>query len=373
MGLFSNHQDDNTPTDSHSCPIHSLDENATQNIVGNIDFYHLNMIISGACSLIAIVIMLTFKQMHATHLSNPTEQVKIMRIATLITMFSIISFLSVAFPKAYVYIHPWLGFVEAFAIGSFFLLLCDFISPNDDQRDIYIAAKRHNGAKWFRSRWIMIFQLPIVSFVVAIGTDITAAAGIYCQWKSSPKFAKAYLSALGAISLTLAMLAILQFYMVLKAELGKHRPVLKLVAFKAIVSLTFFQAILFWILTDTGSLKESATLTYADLHIGLPNMILCIEMVPLSLFFFWAYPWGVYLVGKGGFDSKVALTNPYQGGPFGIWAWLQMLNPSDTFKAIIFMFKPYENSKLGPMDDQLEMESQPLTPAPHRFQAGGFT
>lgn len=78
-----------------------------------------------------------------------------MRIATLITMFSIISFLSVAFPKAYVYIHPWLGFVEAFAIGSFFLLLCDFISPNDDQRDIYIAAKRHNGAKWFRV-WIDI-------------------------------------------------------------------------------------------------------------------------------------------------------------------------------------------------------------------------
>lgn len=34
------------------------------------------MIISGACSLIAIVIMLIFKQMHATHLSNPTEQVK---------------------------------------------------------------------------------------------------------------------------------------------------------------------------------------------------------------------------------------------------------------------------------------------------------
>uniref|UniRef100_A0A8H7K6X7 Uncharacterized protein n=1 Tax=Bionectria ochroleuca TaxID=29856 RepID=A0A8H7K6X7_BIOOC len=360
MGLFNNHQDDNTPTDSHSCPIHSLDENATQHIVGNFDFYHVNMIISGACSLIAIVIMLIFKQMHATHLSNPTEQVKIMRIATLITMFSIISFLSVAFPKAYVYIHPWLGFVEAFAIGSFFLLLCDFISPNDDQRDIYIAAKRHNGAKWFRSRWIMIFQLPIVSFVVAVGTDITAAAGIYCEWKSSPKFAKAYLGALGAISLTLAMLAILQFYALLKAELAKHRPLLKLIAFKAIVSLTFFQAILFWILTDTGALKESATLTYADLHIGLPNMILCIEMVPLSLFFFWAYPWGVYLVGKGGFDTKVALTNPYQGGPFGIWAWLQMLNPSDTFKAIIFIFKPYESSKLEPMEDQLEMESQPL-------------
>jgi hypothetical protein len=51
------------------------------------------------------------------------------------------------------------------------------------------------------------------------------------------------LGALGAISLTLAMLAILQFYALLKAELAKHRPLLKLIAFKAIVSLTFFQAV----------------------------------------------------------------------------------------------------------------------------------
>lgn len=83
-------------------------------------------------------------------------------------------------------------------------------------------------------------------------------------------------------------------------------------------------------------------LTYADVHISIPNLVTCIEMVPLSLFFMYAYPWKVYVhgYGRGTFAKLEQGDRPeqsYQGGPFGIYAWLAMLNPSDSLKAILFI------------------------------------
>lgn len=73
-----------------------------------------------------------------------------MRIGTLISAFSIISFLCICFPDAAVYIEPWLHVYEGFALGSFFLLLCDYVSPNRDQQDVFFATKKKNGIKWFK-------------------------------------------------------------------------------------------------------------------------------------------------------------------------------------------------------------------------------
>lgn len=74
-----------------------------------------------------------------------------MRIGTLITMYSLICFLSVCFPKSEVYIHPWLDLVEGFALGSFFLLLCDCVSPHHDQREVFFATAKIGGVNWFRA------------------------------------------------------------------------------------------------------------------------------------------------------------------------------------------------------------------------------
>ncbi|KAF5018607.1 hypothetical protein F66182_9399 [Fusarium sp. NRRL 66182] len=286
--------------------------------------------------------MLVFAQMHATHLSNPLEQVKIMRIGNLLTMFATVCFLSVCFPTAEVYIHPWLDMVEGLALGSFFLLLCDYVSPHSEQRDVFFATKRKNGIRWFKTRLFLIFQMPLVAFLVAIATTITQAVGVYCQWSNAPRFANIWLRVILTVSLVSSVIAILQFYMLLKVDLAKHRPLAKLTAFKLVVGLTLLQEVVFMILTTQDVLGESRTLTYADVHIGIPNLLICIELIPFSLFFVWAYPWSVYKDGdgRGNFsklDQAVKPTNAYQGGPFGIRAWLAMLNPSDNLRAIAFV------------------------------------
>jgi len=85
-----------------------------------------------------------------------------MKIALLIPLYSIFSFLSICFPISFVYLVPWLHLFQAFALGSFFLLMCEFVSPSSEQRDVFFAALRvldkreaggvGDGLTWYRVR-----------------------------------------------------------------------------------------------------------------------------------------------------------------------------------------------------------------------------
>ena len=138
------------------------DIDARSDILGSTSFYELNMIVSGICVALACVVACIHLSRFATHLSNPGEQVKyeappesfypvtvlislpqtprIMRVFTLIPLYSVLSFLSICVPRAMVYLHPWLDVFQSQALVSFFLLMCEFVAPTHDQRDIFFAA-----------------------------------------------------------------------------------------------------------------------------------------------------------------------------------------------------------------------------------------
>jgi hypothetical protein len=92
-------------------------------------------------------------------------------------------------------------------------------------------------------------------------------------------------------------------------------------------------------------------LTYADLNVGIPNMIICLEMVPFSLFFHYAYSYRTYIIRHGPDSLTVdATTNTmnmgmYQGGFLGVRAWVQVLNPKDLLQAIAFAFQSWSDTR----------------------------
>lgn len=106
--------------------------------------------------------------------------------------------------------------------------------------------------------------------------------------------------------------------------------------------------IIFMILQSTKSLNPTTTLTYADLHIGIPALLSCIEMVPISAFMAWAYSARPYILGRGadieGSSGYADIPRSYQGGPFGVRAFLAMLNPRETVEGIIFAFYMFTES-----------------------------
>ncbi|KAL7919637.1 organic solute transporter Ostalpha domain-containing protein [Trichoderma austrokoningii] len=337
---------------NHTCPSHDLSENATEAIFGTITFFQFDKILAGSCVVVACAIIFIHLLSHTNRLSNPSEQVKIMRISLLVPFYSLFCFLSICFPTAYVYLDPWLEVFQANSLCAFFLLMCDFISPDSKKRSEFFAKMtvldrkpqpgRASGLPWFRSRWIAVFQYPIIALVTAIATDISEAVGTYCQYKIEPYYTRLWITIVSQTSLTIAVTSVLVFVKTLKSELAVHKPMVKLVAFKLIVFLSFVQSIIFLILQSTSSLNPTSKLTYADLHIGIPALLSCIEMVPISAFIAWAYSVQPYLLGRGADTERLSgptdIPKSYQGGFLGVRAFLAMLNPRETVEGIVFAF-----------------------------------
>ncbi|KAL9620652.1 MAG: hypothetical protein Q9160_004788 [Pyrenula sp. 1 TL-2023] len=282
-----------------------------------------------------------------------------MRITSLMIFYSVLSFLCIVFPHIFTYIEPWIDFYEAIALATFFLLLCDFVSPHEDRRQSFfqrLPIKDRKGnitspsaSKAYTRWWVLIFQYPVVAFGVAVATDITAAAGVYCEGSKKPRFASFWFLIIRSISVTVAVTAVLKMYVALKDHLAHHRPLAKLVAFKIIVFLGFFENIIFSILRSTGVTDPTSKLTYADMHVGIPVMVNLLQIVPISIFFHYAYTYRPYVIQKG--DQAIRHTNAqgeenfytpekrYQGGLLGYRALIGALNPMDVFEGSSFAFK----------------------------------
>jgi hypothetical protein len=117
------------------------------------------------------------------------------------------------------------------------------------------------------------------------------------------------------------------------------------------------------ILHSTDALKPSDTLSYADTIIGLPTMLICLQMVPFAFLFYYAYTVKPYKMSNAGVkhssDSQQYLAvvdsetgghyiKRYQGGPLGIYAWLALFNPVDFFRDIKSTFDMFHDARTGP-------------------------
>lgn len=223
----------------------------------NFDFYTISLIVTAACTAFTLVSMLVLMARHATHLSRPNEQLNTLRICSYLPILAVGSLIQVAAPASYVYLSPWLDFAQSVALCNFFLLLCQFVSPSDSHREVFFSglkaptslrdrARRRpqnddtaSGLRWYRRMWLLIFQYPLVSFLVSVLTDITEAKEVYCLTSSSAHFAHLWLNIVHSISLTMAVLSCLRLSTALKQQLANHKPLAKLFAFKLLVGLTF--------------------------------------------------------------------------------------------------------------------------------------
>ena len=140
-----------------------------------------------------------------------------------------------------------------------------------------------------------------------------------------------------AICVTFAMFCLIQFYIQLRHDLAEHRPFLKVLAIKLVIFLSFWQTIIINFLTSTHVIKESERLAIPDVKIGIPALLLCIEMALFSILHIWAYPWKPYdiksskqVLAEGGPEYQ----SGYQGGPMGIKAFADAFNPWDFVKAV---------------------------------------
>ncbi|KAH6671668.1 organic solute transporter Ostalpha-domain-containing protein [Halenospora varia] len=336
-------------------------------IVGNFTFHTLGLIIAAACALLSILVSFYLIFMHATHYTKPYEQRHIIRILFMIPVYATSAFLSFRFYWHAVYFQVISDCYEAFAIASFFSLLCHYIAPNlHDQKQYFrtcepkpwvwplnwmkaccggqrgIWRTPRSGLTWFNIVWTGVYQYCFIRVSMTITAVVTQYFGRYCESSNSPLFAHIWVLVLEGLAVTVAMYCLIQFYVQLRLDLAPHSPFLKVLAIKLVIFLSFWQSFAISILTSAtfNVVQASSTIAYPDLKVGIPSLLLCIEMAIFAILHLFAFPYKPYTTGadhgkypvNGSDQMSINNLEPKQGGFMGIKALVDAMNPWDMVK-----------------------------------------
>ncbi|GAB7337145.1 hypothetical protein MBLNU457_g2539t1 [Dothideomycetes sp. NU457] len=324
-------------------------------------FHQVGLIVCAAFGLFAICVSFFLIFQHGIHYSKPYEQRQIIRIIFMIPIYSAVSFLSYLYYTHSIYYQVLRDCYEAFAISSFFVLLCNYIAPNlHDQKEYFRTIEPKNwfwsvfglqkltggqdkgplrrprsGLTWFNVVYLAIFQYCFIRVFFTIISVITQATDRYCAESDSPAFAHIWVQAFEALSVTIAMFCLVQFYLQLKDDLAPHRPFLKVLSIKLVIFFTFWQTWIINILSSSrGPLNPTNTLAYADIKVGIPTLLLCIEMAIFSVMHLFAFPWKGYKISDDPHvGTEAGEAQHYQGGKLGLKAYIDAFNPWDIIKA----------------------------------------
>ncbi|KAF4634317.1 hypothetical protein G7Y89_g3797 [Cudoniella acicularis] len=265
-------------------------------LVGSFTFHSIGLVVAAACSLIAIIVSLYLIFMHATHYTKPYEQRQFARSSP---PFLASANTSQYYPHpVYVYFQVISDCYEAFAIASFFSLLCHYIAPNLHDQKQYFRTLQPKG-------WVLVIE---------------------------------------SVAVTIAMFCLIQFYVQLRLDLSAHSPFIKVIAIKLVIFLSFWQTFLISILTSAtfNVVHTTASLAYPDLKVGVPSLLLCIEMAIFAILHIFAFPYKPYMKSRdqgkypvspsGPGEPPVNTIGPNQGGFMGWKAIADAMNPWDLVK-----------------------------------------
>ncbi|KAL1889315.1 hypothetical protein Sste5346_008970 [Sporothrix stenoceras] len=341
-------------------------------VAGPLTFHDLALIIAGASTLIAICMSLYLIWMHALHYTKPKEQRHIIRILFMVPVYAAAAFLALRFYWHSIYFQVISDCYEAFAISSFFALLCSYIRPDLHDQKNYFRDLRGikawvapinwfkkccggergpwrtpaSGLTWFNIVWIGIYQYCFIRVAMTITAVVTQYFGRYCESSNSPVFSHVWILVIESIAVTIAMYFVIQFYIQMKTPLAEHQPFMKVLAIKLVIFLSFWQSTAISLGTSTLKIVHATdVIAYPDIVVGIPSLLLCFEMACFAIFHLWAFPWRPYKEGArttfypvadpDGPDSspKPNEHQPRSGGFMGLRAIGHALNIWDVIKA----------------------------------------
>ncbi|KAI0022723.1 DUF300-domain-containing protein [Xylariomycetidae sp. FL0641] len=342
-----------------------------EKLVGPLTFHQLALIIAALSTIVCYVVSFYLMAMHAMNYTRPREQKHIIRILFMVPIYATSSFLSIYFYWNAVYYQVLSECYEAFAIASFFALMCHYLAPDlHEQKEFF----RHlhpikdwvwpvnwiakccggqrgpwrtpkSGLTWFNVIWIGVYHYCFIRVAMTITAVVTEYYERYCESSNSPVFAHIWVIAIESIAVTIAMFCLIQFYVQLREQLAEHKPFLKVLAIKLVIFLSFWQSIAISVGTSTLHLvNPNAVLAYPDIKVGIPSLLLCIEMAIFAILHLWAFPYSPYIIGTKptfypsptettGFTARENEHGPNTGGFGGIKAFGDALNIWDVIKA----------------------------------------
>ena len=251
--------------------------------------------------------------MHLKNYTQPAHQRFIIRICFMVPIYAICSWLSLLHRPASLYLNTFRDCYESWVVYNFLNLCLAYVGgpgnvvnrmagkevePSCLAMTCCLPPLPIDGVYIRRCRQGAI-QFVLLKPILAGLTMLLTWGGVYGDNEIVADRAYPYIAFVYNMSYTLALYALLLFYLGAHDLLKPYKPVMKFVLVKSVIFLTFWQSIVCAILVSDGVVE-----TGADGR-ALQNVLICIEMIIAAPFMLKAFPWSVYsgMGTKGMFNN----------------------------------------------------------------------
>lgn len=294
-----------------TCPVdHRPTDPAPFFSDGNIHFkaHDVGWIVSGFFALVASVTSFWLIWKHLTYYTYPLQQRHIVRMLFMVPIYAVVSWMSYFFFRQAIYYETIRDCYEAVVITSFFYLLLQYVG--DTRAEQHAVFRNVKLKKWFwpmgfwkyrptglHFLWLMkisILQYAIVRPTCTIAAVVLEYFGLYCLDSWAPQFGHIWISITISLSVTVAMYCIIQFYLPIEKELKPYSPVLKFLAVKSVVFLTFWQDSFLSILVFFKVIKPTTYMSSDEVQAGINALLETFEMVIFAFLHIKAFTYLIY-------------------------------------------------------------------------------
>ncbi|XP_057609549.1 transmembrane protein 184C-like isoform X2 [Chionomys nivalis] len=264
---------------------------------------------------------------HLVHFTQPELQKPIIRILWMVPLYSFCSWLSLKYPKIFIYMDTCKDWYEAFVIYNFMMLLRNYLQIQFPDVMVHLETKgqqQHHPTLCYYSPWPMgemryywyrfgVLQYLVVRSVTTMTTLVCENIGILHEMTFNVYNAWTYLCILNNISQLFALSSLWLFYRMLKEEFRPLKPVFKFLCFKIVICLSFWQAVLISVLLKSGIISKIHVMEGQRpeaVATGLQDVLICIEMLFMAIGNYYIFSYKPYIKeGEEGscFNSFVAM------------------------------------------------------------------
>lgn len=265
-------------------------------------------VLAGTCAIAASLVSLLQILYHLRWYSEPYIQRFIIRIILMIPLYALLSFISLLHSeKSAVYLDALRDCYEAYVIYNFLSLCyayvggpgaivqqCDgvIVPPAYRFCTCCLPVMEVDGTMLRRIKQGAI-QFVVLKPIITILIIILEATGKYCDGDFSPKCGYLWIQIMYNISYTVALYALLVFYLGAHDALEPYSPLLKFILVKAVVFLTFWQGLFLAVVSAFNEAVSSEGDEESD-YKSLQNFLICLEMFFASIMMMFAFPWREY-------------------------------------------------------------------------------
>lgn len=276
--------------------------------------FFLAVAVAALCTCGAVSLAFWHIYMHLSNYLQPTYQRYIVRIIFMVPVYAMMSFLSLTWREKSIYFSSIRDIYEAWVIYNFLSLCLAWVGGPG-------AVVTNLNGGLLRPSWCLMtcclpsipldgrfirrckqgcLQFVILKIVLVAVTFVLYAKNRYEDGNFNVKQGYLYVTIIYTISYSLALYALVLFYVACKDLLCPFKPVPKFIIIKSVVFLTYWQGVLVFLAAKMGLIKNS------DDAADVQNFVICVEMAMAAVGHIYAFPSDEYTEAKKGFSGGLA-------------------------------------------------------------------